>query len=492
MFLGGVNPFADAHTGLDYTSGAATNDLGEAARAWVGGLNPPTAVGGGGGGISLAAGGFVAPFATNVSAANPWLDKFARDYQRPEPETLAEAVTRRIYTRYHDDKAAAAVEKNVAPIYAARGELGAFAGGEGRTGGNVWDMLLRFGPEASAQYLQTIYDQPERVDPAFAPEALKDLSALWQEGQRETQLATLQERGSGAATVQAVQRRISLLTAIPALGGTRSVAYGQAQKDLRDAQQVSFEQSLFPEEQKLIPLQGALERAEVLPFSPSNIYATSLKAIQLQQAEVAKFDERLKNGHMDEATYEQTQRQREDLLTQIAREKAMLTTGLENLLPALSAGMPSGFSRYDSDSLAALRVGKYRFQYGATGGKQAEDQLRYSRDLGDTGPYSRTQDINHPGAAVPTGHAAHGAHPAGVDAPAAGSSSGAGSDALLAQAVQLLAQIARALTRNGAPARSSDTTRATENASGMDAYSQGRRFNGVPDSTISIGLSGVN
>ncbi len=89
-------------------------------------------------------------------------------------------------------------------------------------------------------------------------------------------------------------------------------------------------------------------------------------------------------------------------MTENARNVGMLSEGFENRLPALAAGRPSFFSRYNSAQGAAInlgRIGSPVRAYGAGSGAQGAMQDAFVRGLGGdfhgaTSPYSRTGELN--------------------------------------------------------------------------------------------------
>lgn len=150
-------------------------------------------------------------------------------------------------------------------------------------------------------------------------------------------------------------------------------------------------------------LSGERERANLLPFSPSNRFALDLRTMQANQQQLdvltRRESELRSSGQLSPERQYELEQTRQGLLTQNAGMLADLTEDLPNRLPAYSAGRPNFFASLNSNTLGALRFAELglptRFA-GAVNGGQMRLQESFVRDLysGDVGPRSRTQAMN--------------------------------------------------------------------------------------------------
>lgn len=220
---------------------------------------------------------------------------------------------------------------------------------------------------------------------------------------RALQFAGLQPMGSGAAAMAAFKSRQDIIATIP--GGRDSLAYAQAYAGFRGARTEAFGQQTLTEFGFAdVQLQGRRERQSLLPFSPGNIFATNLAMIQNNRQQIGRVNQQLGLGDLSEQERYSLLGQRESLLTATARGVAELSEGFENKLPALAAGRPDFFAKYNSLQGAAInlgRIGSPVRAYGAYGGGQRSAQEAVVSALGgDTVPhasmpYSRTGEVNN-------------------------------------------------------------------------------------------------
>lgn len=363
MFAGGMNPFAPS--GQSFRAGE------EQFQIW-----------GGMASRSLTSGrlfnGIVATAGTAVAAT------------LRQPETMAETFTRRLSQLF--GKAAPDVAKSIGQIF----------GSVPETGDNVADILTRFGPEATSTYLRI---QNENLVGSVSPDTLAASSAAIRRGQRLATLGSLQIRGSGQAALTAIRGEMADIERLP--GGRDSLAFAQARQQAHSAQNLMFQQQdILGFDIPMTHLQGSYERMQMLPFAPGNVLGTAMQIGQRAAQQAVTLQRRMisqrQAGMLSEDDELHLSQQIESLQTMATRSIAMLSEGFENRLPALHAGTPRTFSRYNSFQLAAMASrGSAIRSFGAMGGGQLAEQDSFLAPFGGAAmaaPYSRTAGMNMGGA----------------------------------------------------------------------------------------------
>jgi hypothetical protein len=151
--------------------------------------------------------------------------------------------------------------------------------------------------------------------------------------------------------------------------------------------------------------QGQQERLQYLPFSASNPMRLSIQSLSENRAQLGVLSRReadlRASGNLSPEREYDIERSRQSLLTENSRSVGQMSEGMENRLPALSAGAPSFFGRYSSVQLAALNLqmaGSPIRAYGAANGAHMRSQDDYIRSAGgemhDVSPHSRTASLN--------------------------------------------------------------------------------------------------
>ena len=308
-------------------------------------------------------------------------------------ETLAETYTRRLGTLFGNE--APEVSKQIAPIFGSLPE----------TGGNVADILTRFGAQNTSTFLRIHND---KLESSVDPMVLARTSAAIRGSERDAHIGGLQARGSGAALTSAYTRESESIASLP--DGKDSEAYAEAQAKRRDAGRLAFDQkSIESYGLPMTKLQGERERAELLPFSPGNLFRLDIKSILLNKQRIGQL-----SGYMNErrASGQLSEQEELDLTTKIessktaqARDIAELGEGFINKLPSMSAGSPSFSGRLTSYSAAAAQLalmGSPIRGFGASNGRQLQSQDAFVEALGasngDIAPRSRTSGLNSAGA----------------------------------------------------------------------------------------------
>jgi len=157
--------------------------------------------------------------------------------------------------------------------------------------------------------------------------------------------------------------------------------------------------------------QGAQERLQYLPFSASNPMRLSIQSLNENRAQLGVLSHRESDlraaGQLSPERQYEIERQRQGLLTENAQSVGQLSEGMENRLPALSAGAPSFFGRFNSYQLAAANLqmaGSPIRAFGAVNGAHAASQDAYLRaaggDMHDITPHSRTSSLNTSGGSM--------------------------------------------------------------------------------------------
>lgn len=272
-----------------------------------------------------------------------------------------------------------------APVAAARNRLG----------GNATDLFLEFGPEAYGAYSDATHSA------GISPRQMSSFRDL-QAAQYQASIASLQARGSGAATQEAVQRQMASIASLP--DGRSSRAYAEAAAAARDAGRMRFEQEgVAAFGIPMAHLQGERERLNVLPFSPGNRFANDLRTIALDNREINRLrgymNQRRKAGELSEEEELSLTQRIEGLETSKAYGVASLSSGMENRLPGLQAGRGRTFSQWNSVQLAQMalwRVHSPVRDFGAINGQQMQEQNDWLAgfNVRGVGPRSRTQGMN--------------------------------------------------------------------------------------------------
>ena len=274
-----------------------------------------------------------------------------------------------------------------APVIAARA----------RYNGNAADLALAAGPEAYGAY----------ADATGTPDLTGRQRRAYgniQTGDYLAQRASLQTRGSGAAAAVAYAGQMVDISALP--GGRDSLAYAESSARYRDSMYQSYEQQdAAGYGLASTKLAGRQQRAELLPYAPANMLGLGVQRLGLNRQQIRTVEGRLKSlrasGNLTEDEELRLTGQIEDLRTQNAGVISRLSDGMEDRLPALSAGANSFAGRYRSTNLAALNLammGSPIRAWGATNGSQLRAQRQFVSDLGgtesDVAPRSRTAALN--------------------------------------------------------------------------------------------------
>lgn len=303
-------------------------------------------------------------------------------------EPLAMRYTRRLGQLFGNE--AEGVSKAIAPIFSTLPE----------TGGNVADILNKYGPENTSTFLRI---QREDLIGSVEPMTLSRASAGMRAADRQARLAGLLPLGSGAAAKNAFANK--MLT-ISTLGpdAMKSESYNEAYAGFRSGRAQQFEQeTLSGFGLRQLALSGESARMDYMPFAPGNKFANSLAQIQNNRGQIGRLNRQLSLGDLSESERYGLESQRQGLMTENARNVGLLSEGFENRLPALSAGRPGFAGRYNSVQGAAINLGMIGSPiraYGAGNGRQAAAQEAFVRGLGGDSvagaqmPYSRTSELN--------------------------------------------------------------------------------------------------
>lgn len=314
-------------------------------------------------------------------------------YRYDMDETLGETYTRRLGLLF--GKTSTDVAKNIQPIFGTLPE----------TGGNVADILSRFGPEATSTYLRI---QNEELVGAVTPEQLRRSSAAQRELGRQAQLSALRPIGSAEWVASAFQGQMQEIAQLP--GGAGSLAYANAYAGFRSARFASYGQQDIGVggangfepgfAMRDVALQGYQQRLQYMPFAPGNIFGASLGIIQNNMQQIGVLSARLQTPDLSEQERFSLFSQQQGLMTENARNVGLLSEGFENRLPGLAAGRPSFFGRYTSLQGAALNLagmGSPIRAFGAANGAQAGMQDAFVNAFnvpGTSMPYSTTAGLN--------------------------------------------------------------------------------------------------
>jgi hypothetical protein len=366
MVAGGSNPFQKASSGYVY------------------GASPDA--------VAAAEHRAHAPGGAGLNAMNSAAEVLVRQYGFGKEQT-GEMYTRRLsrlFGGYGDGDALKEASKTVGSIFATLPE----------TGGNPADVLKQFGPSKTALFMRI---QNEDLKSQVSLKELSRVSALTRGAQRDASIGSLQARGSGAASEAAYRREMAAYATLP--GGDKSMVYAEVAAKARSAGQTAFEQAgVGAFGIPMAHLAGERERLAVLPFSPGNRFANDLRTIALDNKEIKRVGsymaQRRKSGQLSEDEELSLTQRLEGLETSKAYGIASLSSGMENRLPALSAGKGRRFDMFNSTQLASLALYKIHSpirDFGSINGqqKQEQDEFLNGFHVRQTGPRSRTQGINN-------------------------------------------------------------------------------------------------
>lgn len=145
--------------------------------------------------------------------------------------------------------------------------------------------------------------------------------------------------------------------------------------------------------------------AQLMPFGGGNRLGAAVRTIRTDQEQLGVLQRReatlRQSGNLSPERAYQIAQQEGQLGVEIASGYSSLSEGMENYLPALSAGRGANFAMYDSMQLAALRVykrGSNIRSYGSINGQQNTQQQQQWNALTEgmipDGPHSLTAGIN--------------------------------------------------------------------------------------------------
>ena len=324
-----------------------------------------------------------------------WFDDVYEDVRVPDGDEAdpnkpihasvkANRAMQQAYELARQGKAGVDVAKMTDAIVAATNE----------TGGNPVDILSRFGPQASILYAGLGGMDGDKA-------SLLKLTTAMQKGGRAMQFASTSASEVGGKTMAALNGLLGQIEIAP--GGRDSLLYAQTQQQMRAARMANYgEMDTMNYAIPMTQLQGQIARSDVLPFSPGNRMGLEMQSIALNTRHLGQLQDRYgilkKRGDLSEDQELSMVTQMENLRTGVAHSVASLSEGMENRLPALSAGRPSFFARYNNMNLAALNVGMMGSpisSYGSIDGGQYGMQSAFRNAFAvPTGNYSNTQGMN--------------------------------------------------------------------------------------------------
>lgn len=269
------------------------------------------------------------------------------------------------------------------------------------TGGNVADILSKFGPKATSQFMEVTTPFGENTPVSLRD--LMDVQKAVQSGDRGARIGALRATGAGAAITSALDGELSAITKLP--GGVDSELYASKRSMRRQSMMEQYgEDDALSYGIPMTELQGRRGVANALPFAPGNIFSMDLETINRNAGQIDTITKRMaqlgKDGDLTTAAKAQMTSQIWSMRVQNAQAVGELSEGMENRLPAMSAGAPSFFSRYSSWDLAAANVGMMGSPmsgFGAINGHQRAAQLSFVQSWAgnvNTTAHSTTQALN--------------------------------------------------------------------------------------------------
>lgn len=306
-------------------------------------------------------------------------------------ENVAQSLTRRLGGWYPEDKAMQAAISNVGPIIGSLPE----------TGGNYADILSKAGPMATYQYEQALVEPGGDVP--LSLDRLSATSAAMRGAERSSAIGATRVRGSGRAVMQGLMGKMDAIGSLP--NGADSREYQETAAQMRQARGLMYsQQDMTNYAIPMTEIEGRKSVMAAMPYAPGYRFGLELQSIAMQRSQIGVVQERMRYqrsiGQYGEQQELEDTSQIWSMRASIAHSVNSLTTGIENRLPALSAGRPGRFSRMDSMSLAAMNLGRMGHpgrSMGAANGRQLAMQDAFVQDLVgglDIGPNSSTGAIN--------------------------------------------------------------------------------------------------
>jgi hypothetical protein len=307
------------------------------------------------------------------------------------PETNWQMYTRRAEMRWL--RSAQDILKTVQPVFGTLPE----------TGGNIADILGRFGATTTARYAELLVE-PNQM-PSVDEKTLLHASAGVRGAERAAAFGSTRARGSAMEQVTAYSTQQTVLGALP--GGRESLAYAETHAKLRDSIRAAFDQSnMVSFGVPMAQLDAAQTILSSAPYAPGNQLALSAARMGLDRQQMGRiksyYNARQRAGDLSEAEQLDLTRQYYGLEADAYTQMAQATEMSVGALPNLSAGRPAGFARLDSHQLAATyyeAAGIPRRGEGARSGRGLRMQNNWLRSAGmsdsDAGPHSRTEGINN-------------------------------------------------------------------------------------------------
>jgi hypothetical protein len=151
---------------------------------------------------------------------------------------------------------------------------------------------------------------------------------------------------------------------------------------------------------KQMEISNISARANSLPYAPGYRFGISMAQISLNDERIEQLESRREymksKGILSPEQNLALNSQIESLTTSSWQQKAILSEGVANRMPALSAGSPSFYGRFTSDTLAAfnvLKVGSPIRAYGAVNSEQQRLQDSFYGSFPSA--RSRTEEFNN-------------------------------------------------------------------------------------------------
>ncbi len=271
--------------------------------------------------------------------------------------------------------------------------------------GNLADYLFEAGPEIAHKF-SSLWSEATQTGKTYDLRKLIEWQGKYLAEERGEEEASYRIRGAAKALADSRRLRMELIEGIP--GGAESLLYAKSKK--------AYSQALLQQYHEedtsnfMIPMaimEGEKTRAAMMPYGPGNVYGKSLQMLGMRAAYLNTLQQRystlMADGLLSEADQYNMIVQIEQLKTANFSDIASLSEGVDNRIPALSAGGSGWFGRFDTASLAAANIGyanhPSRF-FGATSGLQAKRQRMFlqsaTEGLAMMPPVGQTQTMDSP------------------------------------------------------------------------------------------------
>jgi hypothetical protein len=168
------------------------------------------------------------------------------------------------------------------------------------------------------------------------------------------------ELSSSISMMEAQLPHLSGMDRLNAIARINSLKQQQLMAPYQSTQMAFQKADLMDYDIRRMELGNIAQRASSMPYAPGYRYGIAMAQIGQNTERVNQLQGRMNylrdRGLLTPQMNYQLQAEMEGLNTASWREEAVISEGVENRMPALSAGAPSFYGRYNSNTLAAFNV----------------------------------------------------------------------------------------------------------------------------------------